>query len=571
VRIAILSLILLFAEFSFGDSLSFEKIQTFHDQKVKMLIENYALEGKVDFTVLISPVKNNESKAATDKVRLPGLILGGIDSFRKPDTSSLFEIFNQLGSYKRKITFIKKRHVDAADIEALEAGVKEYLVLGPSDTVQTVDGSFSFVESLRNVGADLGSSIYKSFFQSNLFAILILASVLLFIFLSFMSSILNKTFGKLGDSIENSAASHDMSESYQSLDEDHSQDLLTEATVTKNSQKEELLADVDLTSLRKKLEEVYRVSKYELFGILWRHLSTPDKQISFYELMVKSESASDNKLFQEIFFEVFNIQPESLSEIGQGETLKNSELAQLYKNLLVAKLVEKNPLREKALSGVYPKHGKNLEKAIEATLEQFFNVVYYLFPGLVAKVLSEDSNLAERLSQKVLSQVAKTSVDNQPTEIEVESFVKHISSLEPEDILLASGAKLDPKRVQLLYNIPDSSIWKMQDLKEEMKSLISLSLPNLVWVNNSNPAKLKSFLMSLSGEELVYLSQEHQNYESLLSSLDERGVFRIQEKIADARNSEAGIELKQLRGKIKKFFAPVKYQGQQDVVFRNAA
>ncbi len=571
----VLSLIILMgiSQSVFAAPVPFEKIQEFHDDRVKTLLSNYGVDQELDVAVLISPLNMetlNEPKKAV-RVRLPGLLLGGIEAPEEELTVGVFEIIQALKDYKRSVTIIKKKNVSTEDVEALKAGIREYLALRENETIEIQNNIFNLKAAMQNWKGDLEQSIYTSVFKSKFWAWVPLTLFVLFAFSFFFASAFKKVFKSLGESIEKSAGdgagagSRGAEGSMSGFDDISADSDFNDLVETEVDQ----LFEVDPLSILEKILALYGSAKFELFSILWNFLPSAEKQISFYELISAEADELQKQEFKDIFFEAFRVTPSAILNMKAGTFLNGQELANLHKSLLCAQLMDVDPKREKVLSAVYPEHGGAVGKIIEASLEQFFNVVYYLFPNDVLSVLSAKPELSKNISGKVAFYFSKSEEERSPNDLDIKGFV---SFLEDDESINGKGSvALDEKTVRLLYNIPDSAIFNEEQWSDDYKQRIMATVPNVNWIVSDNPFTLKSFFLNITDQEMRYIESEHPQFEHLFNSLDERGRMRIQEKISKAKRSVKIISVATLRAKIKKVFKPIKAEKVEVNEFTSAA
>ncbi len=88
-------------------------------------------------------------------------------------------------------------------------------------------------------------------------------------------------------------------------------------------------------------------------------------------------------------------------------------------------------------------------------------------------------------------------------------------------------------------------------------------VPNVNWLTGSSSPLLKKFFLNITEEEMVYISSEHPNFDSLFESLDERGRLKVQEKISRGSKSELPVNILVLREKIKRVFKPLEEKSEE--------
>ncbi|MGH1468442.1 MAG: hypothetical protein ACRBBP_06145 [Bdellovibrionales bacterium] len=561
----ILGLILLvsFSSQAFAGGVSFEVMQNFHDKRAVLLLQNYGLEREAEISVLLSPVDMElASKESNAKVRLPGLLLGGIESLDPQQAASVLGVIQALKEYKRSVTIVKKRSISDSDMKALQAGIREYLALRADEIINVKDSSFSLGGALKNWRGDLGESVYTSFFKSNLWAWVPVSLLILFAFSTFFASAFKSVFKSLGDSIERSAgidssggASSDVN--MNGFDEIKPESGFSDVIETEVDQ----VFAVEPLSILEKVLQLHVTSKFELFNILWSFLPSAEKQISFFEVISSEADLIQSDDFKEVFFEVFKLSPYAISNMKGENFLTGKELARLHKSLVCAQLIDVDPVREKALSAVFPKHGGALEKIIEGSLEQFFSVIYYLFPEKVLETLAANPSISKKVSGKIAFHLASSKADVGPGELEIKSFVDFLDN---DSFLQSDGViALDDKTMRLLYSIPDSAIFVEDQWDERYKDHIMKVVPNVNWLTGSSSPLLKKFFLNITEEEMVYISSEHPNFDSLFESLDERGRLKVQEKISRGSKSELPVNILVLREKIKRVFKPLEEKSEE--------
>ncbi len=557
---------------AFAGSISFEDMQEFHDKRTVLLLQNYGLEKEAEISVLLSPINMEEvSDAGNSRVRLPGLLLGGIEGLDSQQTASVLDIIQSLKDYKRSVTIVKKRSVSDQDISALKSGIREYLALREDEAINIQNRQFSLGNALRNWRGDLGESVYTSFFRSQLWAWVPVSLLVLVAFSTFFASAFRSAFKDLGDSIEKSAGLDPSGGITSDANMNGFDDIKAESDFSDVVETEvDQVFEVDPLSILEKVLQLHVVSKFELFNILWSFLPSAEKQISFYELISSEADLAQAESFKEVFFEVFKLTPSAISNMKAGEFLTGQELSKLHKSLVCAQLIDVDPVREKALSAVFPKHGGVLEKIIEGSLEQFFSVIYYLFPEKVLETLSSNPAISKKVSGKIAFHLANTSVGASPGDLEIKGFMDFLDG----DTFLQSEASisLDEKTIRLLYSIPDSAIFSADQWDEKYRAHIMKVVPNVNWLTHANSQLLKKFFLNITEEEMTYIAEEHPDFDSLFEILDDRGRLRIQEKISRGKRSETIVNISVFRTKIKRVFKPLEEQEEQVVEdFSNAA
>lgn len=532
----------------------FSEIQKFHEDRAQEILKNYGLSNKLDLSVLISP-RSKESLNIEDKkkvqIRIPGILLGGIQEEEGPEqTIGIFEIVDSLKYYKREVSVIKKAKVSDEEMAALQSGIREFLSLQADEEIKVKDNIFNFTEAMKNWQSDFKESIYTSLFKSSYWIWIPVALLTLFLGAFLISLTFRKSFKGLGESIEKSSAAQesaafsgrgDIFDEGESGESDYEDLVETEVESNFGADMEQVVA---------KIFKLYDKSKYELFNILWSQFPTEGKQIAFYEALVNATDPSLETKINAFFFEVFKIK--SFHNINFGkEALNPSEFSKLNKSLIYALLVEHNEKREKALSAIFPTYGDSLQGLIKSTVENFFQVVYFIFPDSVTKIIEKDQEMAKKLSSQIITMMSQPKENVEPQDIEIQKFINYVKS---GDFKENEEVKLDSNIKALIKNLPDSEIFNSSIWPENIRKQIMKELPNINWIDTSDFARLKPFLLSLSDEEALYLSREYPNYDELFQALDERGQIRFNEKMQRANHDAKEVRIAHFRAKIKKFF-----------------
>lgn len=547
----------------------FEDLQKFHDQRVNTLIQNYGMSDDLEASVVLSPSKTaaGEDKVTEDtRIRLPGLLIGGIEEVG-PENVTIFEIIQSLKNYQRAVTIVQKRSVSEEEIEAVKAGLREYLALRADEVISVQDKRFSFGNAIKNWSRDLSESVYTSLFKNQFLAWIPVALLFLFLFSTFFASSFKGIFRDLGESIEKGAESAaSIGADSKELEDMMAGSEFNDVIETETDQ----IFEIDPLSILQKVLHLSEVTKFELYNILWSFLPSAEKQISFYELISAEADALEAEQFKKVFFEAFKLSPSVISNMKAGEFVTARELAGLHKSLVCAQLIDIDPKRERALSAVFPKHGRTLGAVIENSLDQFFSVIYYLFPDKVLEVLTSSPEASEKAALKVTEHLTRNHEQKEPNDLEIKGFMDFLEN--GVESVKANLIKLDEKTVRLLYSLPDSTIMNADQWTPEYKEQVLRTIPNLGWLMSDNPMKLKQFFLSLTSEEMLYVSEEHRDFESLISIIDDRGQLRVQEKIRKGRKSESRVNWAVFRVKLKKSFKYIEDDSiGTEEIFSNAA
>ncbi len=552
----LLVMIIFFTNIVFAQPVPFEKIQDFHNDRVEVIKKNYGLEEDVDVSVLLSlnEMKSLNVFSKKQSIKLPGLLLGGIQVERDPATIGMFEIISDLSNYKREVTVVKKKQVSDEEIQALILSLKEHLSLRPDETVRVEDKSFKFDVAMKDWKTDLKKSLYESTFKSAAWTwvpvVLFVLSLLGFILSWALKSGL-KTLGKSIENVDFSGDSIGAGGGVSNLSGDGlSDDAEFEEEVVVTS---DPMFEADPIRIYQKFTSLYLKSKYELCRILWSHLPTPSLQFMFYQIMIQDFNESEETEFKSMYFSIFKIENGfDLSDI-KAEELNSGVISQINKGISIAEMSEPVLVRERALAAIYPQYAGNLKIIIEKSLDSFFDVVFYLFPDEVVSVVKTKPYLSEVVSKRLPEILSLPSSSRIPTTERVQSFAELLEENEGFDNETANN-DVSTQAMKLLISLNDSDLFNNQFLNTDSFKSIRDKIPSVNWVTDENPQVLRRFLTQLSVEEIGYMNSEHMDFRGLLDSLDSRAVIRIEESINRSMRSKQRVNIAMLRKKIASSF-----------------
>lgn len=546
-------LLISFEGFAF-QAVPFETIQEFHDTRLNSILSNYGLEDRLEISVLISPTKMKtlNRRRRRYKIRIPGILLGGIQEPEDPLTPGLFEIMDSLKHYKRDVTVVKNRRVSKKEMKTVLTAIREYLDLRPEESLQVVDNVFKFDKAMLNWREDLKEAFYQSTFRSSYWTwipVCLFAFILISILIARSLSSGLRSLGSSIEKIEGAGGSRSDYGNFRDLNE------MVDDSKTKNSESEEIPSqkNIDLPRLYNRIKNVYEKSKPELSRVLWTSIPTTGERLSFYDLIINEIESQEEEHFREMYFDIFRISADMFALNQDAKAVSQKTLIKLNKALSFADMMETNIARDRALKAILPEYGNSIREVIKSSVERFFNVVFYLFPDLVVEVIQEDPVLSGKIAKKISSYMLLSDKKRQPSAEQLNDFIDHVREFD-ESLNSGEDQPLDPQVLSLLQNVPDndlfdSNVWSTQQLK-----VIKKSIPPVTVINGDDPFRLKKFFLALSNEEMAYISQQHPDFSLLREIVDQRGRIRVDEKVQRGLTHISSVNLAALRQKIIKIF-----------------
>lgn len=548
--------LLLITNFVIAEPVPFNMVKEFHQDRVSVIKRNYGLENDLDISILIVPkeMKTLNAFRSNRKIKLPGILLGGIEAERNPATIGMYEIISDLKNYKREVTVIKKRTVSDEEVQALILSLKEHLSLRPDEIVRVEDRTFKFDQAMKNWKSDFKESLYQGTFKSSIWAwVPITLIVIGFISLLF-SWALKSGFKTLGRSIEKVDLKGD-SQERGGLDNQKDLNYSSEFEEALSSNEAETVYEADPKRAYQKFVSLFNKSKYELYKILWTSLPTQGLQISFFEMISQSLDEEEERAFKKIYFEAFKLDNGSLFSSSKIEKISPNIMAKINKSVSMAEMSEPVLIRERALAAIYPKFGKTVKSIVENSIESFFEVTFYLFPELVVNLVKEKPSLSDVVSRKLPAFLSKPSSERMPSSQNIQEFAEHVETNQgfvKDDVATDIGEHA----MSLLSIMPDSEIFgsQFQNLGG-FKSLKKI-IPSVDWITDANLQTLRRFLIQLSVEEIGYLKREHFDFNGLIANLDERALMRVNESVNRSQRNTKPVNILLLRKKIAGSFKP---------------
>jgi len=546
--------IVLFTYTAKAQLVPYETIQTFHDKKAKNLTLNYGLEDQVDISINLAP-RNKESLNApvsNQKIQIPGILLGGIDAIGADNVIGAYELISDFKNYSREVKIIKKRPVSDEEIRALQAGIRDQLFLRDDESISIQDNTFNWAKASQFWSQDLQKTIYESIFSTKYwsYAIPIVFSFLLLGLLVFSAL-------RFNSSLESMRQAEQMAYGEGAAGAAGASGALGSELDDDSEVVEEIVDDFDhsdwddLTVLLDRIFFIKVKSQYELYNVMWESFSTPSKQMALYEAVMAEDYRSEE--FKTLFFDIFPLKDISSIKVKDASGLSSTDVAKLRKNLLLLELSERNEMRERALSAIYPRYGGKLTRLVESSIEKFFSVIYYLFPEIVIEIINSKPEFSAKISEQLAAQLSRPDGEDELDSTEVNDFISFLET--GIQFIDKAYVELDENTLKIMKTLPDRSVLDSANWGDQYKDYFLKNIPNTRWIRTDNIMTLKSFFMNLTADEVAYIAKEHNDFNFLLDSLDDRGRIRVSEKLSSFTGSTDRVQVVKLRDKIKKSFS----------------
>lgn len=535
----------------------YKTVESFNEDRLETVIKNYGLSKSIEASVLLAPIKMSSLNIESDApdVIIPGLLIGGMKGDLKEDTAGLYEIIKALEDYQRSVSLIITQKVDQVEIDALTAGIKDSLFLRDDETIKVEEKIFSFNEAMKNWKSDFKESAYNSFFkQGNWIWFPIIT-----LFLLLMALFISKSIRSIGRSIENSAQKGiDMADRYASGPSLEEVANAADDSMYSSQVEEEVtnrVYEVDQEDTIKKIIELYYKSQGMLFYTLWENIPKLSKQVSFYKAMSGFTDNKNTIVFDEIINATFHLSDQQLSNEVSNDEFTPEELSKLHTDLFCNLLERGDEIKNNLLVYIYPRYGGFVNELIEASIDDHFKVVFYLFPTKTVNILENNVAKAKSASTKIAASLAAE--NKEPTESEIQSFIDFVNADETLESAKSSkeGSKggVSPEKMRMLVAMPDDVLMN-GDWSPDILKAIKTQIPNLNWIEDDSK-KFKQFLLRLNSKELKYLSDEFLNFNNLYDSLDDRDKIRVDEKL-NTVNEKDSFVIRDFRKKISTLYQP---------------
>lgn len=534
---------------AFALQADFESVRKFHDKEVEQLLKDYTLEQSL--TVRME-LKRKDGELKEQKiVDIPGLY----QKTGEVDDRKLEYILNL---YERRVVIIKKREVSEKEIDLVKQALMERLFLPKETTFTELDNIPTLDSAVKNLKSDFLFGAYETLIRGGQFLWIIIFSIGFISAMWFLAKVWKTKTGGGGEGgggsgaggvapVAASAESHGNSENNIKADEfGFGKEM---SISSKNSKALEVL---NFESLCVNIQDCHKALPGSTALILWQNFPDLYTQIQFYEL-IKVQSQVPNEIRTSTFKildSVFDFKTRASkdSSARSARVISQEQLASLSIDLVRQKFMAAHDLYEKSLTAIYPKHADKLEKLFLNSYLDHHLVLYKVykehFIAYLAQIKSDD------VMKKIDELIGFDPINAHPSDDSYKAFAAHIDKVQSDAPDSEIDNQINPKMIEMIYQMSEADLSKIETMKsnESLKS----SIPNFTWIQLGDLKMLKDFFNNLSGPEIKYLIEFEAKYKEAMGKMDERALFRFNEKMTNEANLK--LNWRGFRDKIKRFY-----------------
>ncbi|MGH1467262.1 MAG: hypothetical protein ACRBBP_00060 [Bdellovibrionales bacterium] len=543
-KIGIVSALLFFTvSNAYAIKADYETISKYHKVEIEQLLKDYTLEDSI--TIRVELKRQDAKLDAESVVSLPGL-------YQKTGDAHDSKIENVLNLYERKVVFIQKREVSEEEMALVKSSLKERLFL-PEDTVFTVlDDTPKLDDAVSNMKSDFVFGAYNTLIKNGQFLWILIFSIGFIIALWVLAKVW-KAKSEGGGEISMSGGGGGAAEAVQAQKEDG--DSGSGSSISLNSSEFETF---NFGSLCQNINDAYKKAPGSTANILWAHMSDLQTQIQFYEIIRIQNQISESILNEtyEVIDKVYDFEKRASNARAsrRAKGFDKNTLSTISVELARLRYTQPNTLIEESFSAMYPAKADNLDAVFKNGLDSHYIVLYKLFKDQFMGFVSEstDANVLDKINDLLM-------FDPLTDDATDEQYKNFVSFLNAESFESAGEEKksVNSKVVHMIYGLSEEELGRVDAMKnnEELRA----EIPCMSWIDLSDANKLKSFIINLSGAEITCFKAHDASHEEAMGLLDERTQFRIQEKVA--QDKETTVNWRSFRNKIKQIYS---YEGAQN-------
>jgi len=545
--------------------LTFDQVDSYHKNIIDSTLKSYGLSDKMEVTYFIEMRDSFDLKKSVEPIEIPGLILDADSLLDQNRIPTILDIVRALPAYKRRFSIVLQEKVIPEEVENFRQSLQDRLAIQEDETVEVVDNSFQFRERLQQLPEDLLKSFFKNFVQNGqlFWAILFLLAIPFLLVGAWLvlRAVFTRVFSGLGEAIESGAEKVELSIPQQERElEKFDEEVADKATDSDQGSELSELDSLNLPAVLTKLGASFERFGSEMKGYLWSEFARPEKQIRFYEFVEKSDAPEEvKKQTLDLLESTFDFKGDLLDETDKQEVSTKelfSSFKRLNQKLTSLKFKQPDPVKSEAMDHVFPRFGLVLDSLIQSSLSEFGSLIYVLFPNQTVQVLKKSPALAAQ-NPNLLAQLASgksEKVDKQS----LDRFLEFLSTEEMNALIDKEKSAQNQDLRQVFDAMPESVLEGLGFFdQEEYKDYHEEGrFPRLSWISAEDRFAFKRFILGLQDVELIYLNESVENFDSMISSLDERTQVRCRESLRkqDSINSES-LDWVSLRRKIKEHFS----------------
>lgn len=529
--------VLMLASNAFGMKSDYETVSMYHKQEIEQLLKDYTLEESL--TIRVELKRKDEQEAPEKYVNIPGL-------YQKTGDSPDSKIENVLNLYERKVVLIQKREIGEKEMELVKSSLSERLFLPAETQFTMLDDIPQMGDAVKNMKSDFVFGAYNTLIKNGQFLWILIFSIGFIVALWVLAKVW-KSKSEAGAGGEISMAGGGDSSAPEASEREDSAGGGMGSISMSNSEFETF----NFGSLCQNINDASKRSPGSTAHIMWSHIPDLQSQIQFYEI-IRIQNQIDTAVIAEtykVLDEIFAFEKRASSnKHKRGKGFDKTTLSTISVELARLKFVKPHEQVEKAFGALYPFKSDHMDTIFKNGLNEHYIVLYKLFKDDFMNFISSssDSSVLDKINDLLMFDPES----DQASDVQYTAFCEFLSA-ESFDEVKDEKKSVNSKIVHMIYGLSEEELGRVEAMKsnEDLKA----EIPCMTWINLEDAAKLKAFLISLTGPETKCFLEHDASHEQALEGLDDRTKFRVQEKMTQVKTSS--INWRQFRNKIKKHYS----------------
>ena len=546
-----------------------DDVNAFHDYEIKKILKDYTLEKSLNITYEITLKEGVNTEDFTKKIYdLPGIFQEVSDK----EKSSRGKIIKILASFERDIIIIEKRKISDSERTLVEAALVKSLYLPEGYQFRYVDESGIIGDKARNIVADFLSGAYSTLIAEGqlLWLFFLGIGVICAIFISSKIVRTSKNDGYMSSSGSSGHFSSSGPSGGASLalgGSDKLDDLDLNSRSVSSSSKQWGNNDAvgasrddvgfDVFSFNVFAENILRA--YEKYPgvsrkILWSYFPKGKAQLYAVEVISGQEKHIKNceKLLS-CLNECFDLQGRQVDCRENTVLASMKHFAELSFEMLhlvntPPRLIQHDALFQK----IFPQYGDHFLEMMELGAEEHVDAFMTLFPEKFLKFLETSkqmsSGMLAKLGSYAFADEERYKLDKSVL-TQFEHFLNNLDFSKNTD----KDKSLDSRVLNIALNSTEKNLKGFMETVKDSYGEVVEKIPMWSWIKTTSKNTLRQFFIELTDEECTFLNKDCVNFKDLISHLDDRGRFRVSEKLSHNSSIE-NINIRGIRLKVAKYF-----------------